>query len=485
MKLGFMTSLAALVAGSSLAVAQAPVTPGPTAPTTGGMTTAPTLPPASPGAVAPAPVGLPAAPVGTTSAPVGMASAPVTGAFVPAGLDDYLLWARGEFLLWKISNPTVPLVSISSSTVAIIPVINQLLDPDLNPTQTQLNQLGIVLAVTGGAPGGQDQQYGYSGGFRTGLGVWLDAERDVGFEALFHYLAPEVLNFASQTNQLGGLNFNTGLQNVFVVPADVLGQATTFTTPIFLTTLPGSNATLIGRLKNSLWGVEGNVKTGGYGTSNLTFEFLAGFRFEQYRESLLYNQLANLNFEINGSDGAGDILTQRGSINISTIDDISTINDFYGAQIGTALDWFAGPVFVAGSAKLAVGGIYQTARFRGDGRVRSVIDGQQFILPDQGGLFISPINEGSRSRGRLTFIPEFDVRVGLRLGTLVRLWVGYNWLMINNVLRPAEQIAFSNFQTTITVGGTTVPVNVNVPTVRLTDSLIWYQGGTFGLEFRF
>lgn len=193
--------------------------------------------------------------------------------------------------------------------------------------------------------------------------------------------------------------------------------------------------TFSGSISNSLWGFEVNLRTGDWGVPGLVWDFIAGFR--------------NLNFSERWFD-----TTLTGST--LTRDWIRTQNHFYGGQVGAILDFSPGIFFVNSSAKLGVGCLHELDTGFGT----STAVGTGVVTPS--GLWVSP-SPKNINRTRAALVPEFDVKVGVQPASWLRTAIGYNWLGISKVARPAD-----------------------ITGVPFVDSEnIWFQGLTFYMECRF
>jgi hypothetical protein len=93
-------------------------------------------------------------------------------------------------------------------------------------------------------------------------------------------------------------------------------------------------------------------------------------------------------------------------------------------------------------------------------------------------------NIGDYDRTKFAFMPEVAVNLGYRVTNFITMFVGYDFLYINNVLRPGQQvdttvnpslIPFSG----LPAGGSQRPMFPNH------GESYWLQGITFGIALRF
>ncbi len=102
-----------------------------------------------------------------------------------------------------------------------------------------------------------------------------------------------------------------------------------------------------------------------------------------------------------------------------------------------------------------------------------------------GGALSSALDNGNHSRTRISFVPEVNVKLGYNFTSWLRAYVGYDWLYVTNVARPAEQSGSASLNTSVQVAGSTNAVNVSTPQFHFRDSNIWAQGINFGVELNY
>src|SRR5262249_16654020 len=104
-----------------------------------------------------------------------------------------------------------------------------------------------------------------------------------------------------------------------------------------------------------------------------------------------------------------------------------------------------------------------------------------------GGVFAQPTNIGGYSRTRLGFVNELKATAGCQLFDWARVFVSYDFLLLNNVARPGEEmdrtINNTQFQATIPPSG--LLVGASRPAFTFRDSTFWAHGISAGLALRF
>jgi hypothetical protein len=431
MRSGLCGSLAALLSGASLALAQAPTPPG-----------------------------LPEAPALETADP---SPALPDDAYAPArgrSTDDESLWVRAEYLLWWFKNSPVP-----------VPLITTTSSPDLMPTAA-FGQFGTSVLL-----GNQDLNTGARHGGRISAGLWLDDRRTIGLEAGYFFIASHTVTRGISSD--GGTN-SPILAVPFFDPDAVAESTFVIASP---STLAGS-AEL--SLTSRLQGAEANFVVKVCSRGDLTFQLLNGFRYLELVE--------NLSFATNSIDVETPDVSPNSGLVLNTLDQFNTRNQFYGWQIGARAEYRLGDLYVSASGKVAAGDTYQEVNFNGT-TVTNFFNGPAGgpfnDVPTQAipgtGTFVQATNLGRTTRHEFTFVPELSLSVGYQVTRSIRAFAGYDLLYFSNVVRPGDQI-----DRTITLAQTIQnqvagnPPGPGVrPTPNLSNSEFWAQGINFGLEFRY
>lgn len=117
---------------------------------------------------------------------------------------------------------------------------------------------------------------------------------------------------------------------------------------------------------------------------------------------------------------------------VSVVDSFATTNNFFGGQLGLAVDRRFRRFTAEAFGKIAIGTTEE----------RVTIDGGTTFLgtTTPGGLLALSSNIGSFTRNRFGVVPEAGVKVEGAVGRHLALHVGYSFLYIANVVRPADQI---------------------------------------------
>jgi hypothetical protein len=501
MKFGFVGAFATMLLGAGWVAAQAP------APTmTGGAAPAA---PAAPALAAPA---LAAPALAATSqpaltAPSQPAPGPAVGtngsAYLPSNAaagpgDGYQCWVRGDYLLWRIQNTTAPsLITAAPAGVLTVAPLNTFvpINPGL-PAGTGFATLSAL--TTASTVGASSLDEGEHSGARLTAGFWCDPDQLCGGEVSFFWLDKRAAPFSATTgNTASSFTANTGFtQTTFLVTPGAGGAFTTSvltTNPLVLT--GQTSATVIGGVASQIWGGEANVVSNWLYIGGFRFGALAGFRYLNFTEDLnLTDTITLSNLTANGAPMTVLVAgVPANSLIFASRDSIIAHNNFYGGQIGADMEATCRGFFVAARARIALGVMDQTVNINSQsvfmpptavaGLGSMVTFGGAAAGP--GGLLSSPLDQGKHSRDRIAWVPEINVKLGYNFTHWLRGYVGYDWLYASNVARPTNQTALATQMTTVQIAGTTNQINVAQPMFRFSDSSIFAQGLTFGLELRY
>jgi putative beta barrel porin BBP7 len=170
---------------------------------------------------------------------------------------------------------------------------------------------------------------------------------------------------------------------------------------------------------------------------------------------------------------------------VSTHDHVRTTNHFYGAQIGLRGEYNCDCWYFGGKLKCAIGATHHTVEVDGDTTA---------IFPDgttaqtQGGVLALATNIGKRSSDSFAVIPEVELNVGVYLNERVRVYAGYNFMYWSSVVRPGEQLdhtinpAFLPTADPLAFGSSTTPA---FPRPLLQKSDFYMHGITTGIEVHY
>ncbi len=386
-------------------------------------------PPAQPSAPLPPPYPGPVMPYG----PVMPAPLVLRPVYDP---DSYRIWIRAEFLLWWVKNAPMPINVVGS---------NDLVN---NPNGTPLgNNSGNFGAFSGGL---------------VAFGGWLDAGRNLGFEIAFFGTEQRTSNFSAGSDANG--NPMIAFPFVNQTPGSV-GPA------LLPLTMPGANGFSGGISVSSslsLWGTEVNGLFCLARSPGLEFSLLAGFRYLDLME--------NLYVDTSSQSLADNTLT-------NFHDGFETRNQFYGGQVGARFTWQRDRLAFDVTGKLALGATSETLNVQG---VTAQYPGNSNV-PNlyPGGFFAQPSNMGRTTATQFGVVPSVELKLSYAITPTCRLFVGYDFLYWNQVVRPGSQVDHNiNLSQSVVLGNGQLSGPASpAPLFNRTD--FWAQGMNLGVEFRY
>jgi hypothetical protein len=163
-------------------------------------------------------------------------------------------------------------------------------------------------------------------------------------------------------------------------------------------------------------------------------------------------------------------------------DQVYASNHFYGAVAGAQVGFGSGPLGFDVTGKVAVGPSQQKYSILGT----TTATGTAFGLPAgtaPSGLFALPSNSGTFSRNNFLVVPQFQARFTLDVFHNVRLFVAYDYLHMNNVLRAGMQIDRNINPTQNTIFGPPTGLAAPLPVFNRTD--FWAQGFAAGVQIQY
>lgn len=294
----------------------------------------------------------------------------------------------------------------------------------------QPQRAGFPLAVSA-APGqpnrtvldGRDELGVVLGGSLEG-GVWLNKTRTFGV-GLSGFMTEHRSAFRTVSGGPGGLDIRRPFQDALDGSPLELFVATN--TPVS-SSIPAYTGTISTAVTARLAGASAHLWHNLSTSSTHQFDLFYGFRYSDLDESLTIDQRSNAQL----IDGNG--ITDLG---VSLRDRVYTRNQFYGGEIGGRLTVNRGIGFIRVTPKVGFGSTHQIIQV--DGFTTGAATGNA-------GLLAAGLNaDGTGNRGRTItnrfgLTTDINMQAGVQLSAGVRVAVGYQFLFLNNVARPASQL---------------------------------------------
>ncbi len=360
--------------------------------------------------------------------------------------DDHIgpvdrFWFRGEYLHWWTRN-----------------------GPLRSPLLITGDSSGTVLL------GNSDLDYGGQSGGRLTAGLWLDDLHQLGIEASAFALNRPTVSQAVSSDANGNPALARPFLSASVPGANPTPSALTIAAPGLLT--GGMSISSSSRL----WGTEANFVRNLFDDLHLSGSLLFGFRYLSLEEDLQINQTSNV-IAAGNLDGLLSPFVGFASPG-SVSDSFRTQNYFYGGQIGGRLGWRQGIWAVDVETKVALGTNHEAVNILGS----TTPAGAMQSIP--GGFLALAPNSGHQAANWFVVVPEVGVQVGCQLSRHWRAQVGYDFLYINSVVRPGNQV-----NPTVNPGfvppAPLVPAGPREPQPVFRQSDYWAHGITAGVTFTY
>lgn len=346
------------------------------------------------------------------------------------------LWGSLEYLVWFNRNEAVPPLA----TVGPPGSFGVLTSPGT----------AVVL-------GGRGVDFGAFNGVRATVGGWFNRDATVGAEVGGFLLerrsdSARVTDSPALTNDLGRpfVNSATGAEDSIPVAS------------------PGNlNGAVYAKSSSRAWGADADFVVNYRNYSLYRVDLLGGFRY--------FDLLERLN--------VGDLTTfpEDGNAGTAIFDQFATRNQFYGGQVGARAVVNRGRLELTLTSKVALGFTHEASEIGG---TTTFFGGGMPTLNVPGGLLAEPSNSGRLTRDRFGVLSESTVALGYRVTERLSTSVGYNFLYLSSVARPAEQIdrTIGTGQLSL-VGGGVVATRPAHEMIVGTD--YWLQGVQFGVSYKY
>ncbi len=356
------------------------------------------------------------------------------------------LYVSGEYLLWWTKgDPLPPLVTAGSPGDLLVPGVSA-------------GALG--LPGTSVLFGDSEANAGMRSGARIMAGWWFGDDHCLGIEGGGFFLGRQTddfsaTSFGSPLLARPFFNVLTGAQDVEFVaepgnPA-VAGVAAR----------PGLAGTVSASAQSSFWGAEANLRTNLWGDPCGYVDLIGGYRYLGLDDTLTVSEnLQSLDptvpFTFNGSDS------------------FKTTNRFNGGQVGLKGEWHWNRWSLEGRTIIALGNVSEQVDVFGSKTANGVASSGDLLT--QAGT-----NIGVHQRNRFAWSPEATLNLGYQVTDHMRVFVGYDYLYLSNVVRAGDQVNLAVNPNPLR-GVTAGPAQ---PAFVFHGSDYWAQGVNFGLEFRY
>jgi hypothetical protein len=313
-------------------------------------------------------------------------------------------------------------------------------------------------------------------GFRIGAG-FMDCSGTIGGEGSFFYLSQRAIDET----------FSSGGGGSPLLARPIIDARSGSETVLFVSAPNAFSGHFNLHSATQFFGADGNVlfpfvrcnacypdEIGKYVTG------LAGFLYLNLRDDETLSQSSNV---LPLGVGFFNNLPIPPGGNVSLTDDIRTLNQFYGGQIGlkAGVTWWR--FTLNGTGKVALGSMHETANLTGSTTATTV--GMSTTTP--GGLYVLSSNAGNHSRNITAVVPQGTLTFAVELTSQIKLTLGYTIIYISDVARPGNLIDRSIDRTLLPSSQTFNPAipGPQRPAFSWSGTDFWAQGINVGLSLRF
>lgn len=359
-------------------------------------------------------------------------------------------WGGADYLQWWVKKGSIPVDLVTTGVTGI---------PGDPGTTTLL----------GNAP----LDYESFSGVRADLGRWLGERHVWGVEVGGFVLFEKTVNQSVSTD-------GAGFPALFRPVVDVGTNPPVTSTPLaIIIGAPGIAAGSFDLSSSSeLWGAEGHLVRNLAATPEFSADLLLGVRYLNLREDLVLSQHST-------ALGGNVLLPASGATSVAIEDRFLAFNHFYGGQVGGRFEYRYGPFALGAVGTVALGPNHEQLDVSGS-TVGTGGNPPLVVFPT-GVLAVNGANVGRAGTNWFTVVPEVRVELTVQVTRGVLAHVGYDFLYVQSVVRPGDQLNNNVNFTTLSplspffgfVGGPAAPP---APFNR-TD--FWAQGAHAGLEVRF
>lgn len=351
------------------------------------------------------------------------------------------VWSSFEWLYWVTSGQPVPVLA-----TAALP-------------NTPRDVAGIPgLPTTATLFGGERVNNDWRNGFRATAGFWCDEAQTCGIELDFLFLERSRTPFGIASE--GSSIITRPFFNVTTLRPDVE-----------LVSFPGilAGSLAIDATNRVIGGGVNLLKNLCCDPCSRT-DLILGYRYLNVADSLTITENLYALPESNVPRG-----TQ-----FRIVDQFKTSNNFHGGVIGLATEQARGPFFIGLRATVALGTNYQITTINGS---TTVLVPGSLPVTYPGGLLTQVTNIGRYTSSQFAVLPEVGIKLGVQLTPNARVYAGYNFLYLSNVVRAGDQID-PRVNTTL-LPPPTAYSGLPLPTYQRQTTDFWMQGISLGAELRF
>jgi hypothetical protein len=379
----------------------------------------------------------------------------------PTGAWNNRFWVTNEVLVWWMKNGPLSMPLITTSDAADVGTIGA-------PSTTV-------------AFGGSGLNFGGVAGYRLTVGGWFDDDRTFGMEGRGLFMGQTTIRANVQSDANGNPTIaipiydpRTGT-NALPFGTQPAGATLPGNAGLFITSANSFSGGIAVNAGSHLSGGEANGLCCLIRTPWLNVNAITGFRYLDLNENIGISTLA---LGLPTDPVAPNLL-------FYTSDQFRARSQFFGGQLGLQTGVQHNRWNVNLRTTVGLGSTLEMVSRHGDTTIASAVNPFVTPLSFPSGLLITPTNTGTLTRNAFGVVPDVQLQVGYMLTRTIQVFVGYNFLYWNNVVRPGDQIDTVVNPTQVPAFGGTSLVGPARPAPLFNTTNFWAQGINIGLAWQF
>jgi hypothetical protein len=275
-----------------------------------------------------------------------------------------------------------------------------------------------------------DLGYDLFSGFKIDGGFFLDPARRTGVYASGFMTEQKANTFFAQSDATG--------QPLLARPFFNLGTGQPDVQLVSFPTYAAGSVVVYSRSQS--YGAEGGPIWNAYRSSPdcdgtlCNVNILSGFRYFELNENL---EMASRSTLLPGATATFDGKQYSAPATIEVRDQFTTINSFYGGNVGLTAESRRGRWSTNFAGKIAAGVMHQRIMIDGRSALSDPVRGIASTVV--GGLFANATNIGRYTNDEFCVIPEVTASLGYSWTSWFSTSIGYNFIYVSRVARPGEQ----------------------------------------------
>lgn len=364
---------------------------------------------------------------------------------------DESFWFRGAYLLWWFKSGPLPVPVVTTGSTTGRGALDQ-------PDTTVLF-------------GNSKFNYENFNGFLLESGLWLDEH---------HYWGLEAGGFLFEKKSTSN-EFSSDVNGNPVLARPATNTLTSMPFGFLVSSPSAFSGSIAISSSARLWGLNVDLVRNLAATPRFRADLICGFQYLDLGENLTFSQNSTVLTE--GAIVFNGVTQPSGSV-VNILDQFQTRNRVYGGQIGGRFEFYRDSWFIGAITKVSLGPNQQSLDISGSTTVTPPGGAAQSAMG--GFLALNGTNIGMHSTNWFVIVPQVSLQLGYQLSDHILVHVAYDFLFINDVVRPGNAVN-PNINPTFLPTSSTFGAFTGLPQPRVPfrEEDFWAHGVEFGLELRF